>query len=197
MAERFVFINRGINTADQLLAIESGITKRTVQRMTAASIALTRAIRREARGGTLKGGRGKLAQSWKEFPVRIRGGNQVEGGSASDSPYADIQDRGGDIRPKTAGALTIPLTDEARRRRAGDYVDLFIYRSPLGKAFLARQLKRSGGRSTLELVYMLTKLVTLKGTGYITKAEKNAAPEILDLMDQAVQDELLAFARKN
>ncbi len=197
MSAHTVFINRGINLADQLLAIESGITKRTVQRMTAASIALNRAIRREARGGTLKGGRGKLAQSWKEFPVRIRGGNQVEGGAASDAPYARIQEDGDTIRPVTAGALTIPLTDDARRKRARDYADLFLYRSPLGKAFLARQMKRSGGRGTLELVYLLLKQVTLKPTRYITKAEKAAEPEITGFMDQAVQDELAAFARKN
>lgn len=197
MSAHTVFINRGINLADQLLAIESGITKRTVQRMTAASIALNRAIRREARGGTLKGGRGKLAQSWKEFPVRIRSGNQVEGGTASDAPYARIQEDGGTIRPVTAGALTIPLTDDARRKRARDYADLFLYRSPLGKAFLARQMKRSGGRGTLELVYLLLKQVTLKPTHYITKAEKAAEPEITGFMDQAVQDELAAFARKN
>lgn len=181
--------------AGDLLAINAGISARTLKQMTAASIALQREIRLSVRG-SLGPGRGKLAQSWQIFPARVRG-NSVEGGAASNMPYAAIHEYGGTVRPVTAGALTIPLIDEARRKRARDYADLFLYRSPLGKAFLARQVKRSGGRNTLELVYLLLKQVTLKATRYITKAEKAAEPAITGYMDQAVQDELLAFARKN
>lgn len=195
MAERMIYIARGGEIAQDLVNLEAGITKRTTQRLYAASLVLATAIRREAHGGTLKTGRGKLAQSWKPFPVRVRG-KYVEGGAGSDQPYAAIQEFGGPVNAKPGHALTIPLTDEAKRKRAADFPDLFIYRSPRGKAFLARQRTRSGGRGTLEMVYLLTRSVRLPATRYITKAQDAAEPRIVDLMDAAVMDELRAFERR-
>lgn len=194
MGERMIYIARGGELAQDLVNLEAGITKRTTQRLYAASLVLATAIRKEAHGGTLKAGRGKLAQSWKPFPVRVRG-KYIEGGAGSDQPYAAIQEFGGPISAKPGHALTIPLTDEARRKRAADFPDLFVYKSPRGKVFLARQKMRSRGRNTLEMVYQLVRSVKLPATRYITKAQEAAEPRIFVLMDEAVMDELHSFER--
>lgn len=40
--------------------------------------------------------------------------------------YGEIQHRGGTIEPDEADALTIPVSDEARGKRASDFSDLFF-----------------------------------------------------------------------
>jgi len=57
--------------------------------------------------------------------------------------------------PKRAKWLTIPLTDEARHRRARSMHGLFFFRSRRGFHFLARRI----GQGALELVYLLMQSV--------------------------------------
>ncbi len=58
--------------------------------------------------------------SWRERS----GGDVVEWGSHL--AYARIQDEGGTIRPRRARALTIPIDDRARGKRAKDFAGLFM-----------------------------------------------------------------------
>lgn len=57
---------------------------------------------------TSKGRTGKLARSFKAEFVSV-GSGRVSAGAFSDLSYADIQDRGGTIRPKTMKRLAVPI----------------------------------------------------------------------------------------
>lgn len=71
--------------------------------------------------------------------------------------YGPIHQFGGEIRPKKAKALTIPISEIAKGKRAREFADLFILKRE-GKAPL---LVRRRGSDRIEPMYVLMKKVTL------------------------------------
>lgn len=62
------------------------------------------------------------------------------------------------IRPREAKMLTIPIRAESYGKRAGEFKDLFVYRSKQGRAFLARQGAQKG---RLEFLFLLKSVAVL------------------------------------
>lgn len=71
--------------------------------------------------------------------------------------YAAIHQFGGVIRPKKAKALTVPISDIAKGRRASEFQDLFVLKRE-GKPPL---LVRRKGKEGIEPMYVLMKKVTI------------------------------------
>jgi len=128
-------------------------------------------------------GRGGLARSYTARLLTRKDGN-VRSGALSDSVYADIQDRGGSIYPKTAKALAVPWSPLAKSLSARgvgprDFPKDLQLVWPKGspKGYL---ITSSAGR--WEGHYILTKRVRLSGTKYLTKARVNVAPVLASVM---------------
>lgn len=80
------------------------------------------------------------------------------------APYARIQERGGTIYAKNAGALTIPVNAQAkaasaRGQSARNINGLFLVNRPGGTGLLAK--KSPGHNGGLDVWYLLRKSVTL------------------------------------
>lgn len=79
-------------------------------------------------------------------------------------PYAPIQELGGIIVPRVAGALTVPLLDKYIGKRAREFKDLHILKTKKG-AFL----QNSSG----DLAYMLLKRVTIPPRPFLRPAAED------------------------
>lgn len=115
---------------------------------------------------------GNLAGSIEAKPVswnKVRIGTNVV--------YAAIHEFGGKIKAKNAGALTIPLTKEARLKTAGDFPDLFILKTKKN-TFLARN-KEDG---QIEFVYLLKKSVTIPARPYLRPALYNNKKQVMRIL---------------
>ena len=140
--------------------------------------------------GTLKRGWtvGPLQLSEKNFKVEVF--NLV--------PYAMIHETGGVIRPKRVKALAVPNRD---------YRPIIKNGSPIaprefdpGRTILKFYPAISPGRlrgylvdkKTGQLAYTLMASVTIKATGYISKAIEEAEPHMVEILGDAVD---LAFTR--
>jgi hypothetical protein len=128
---------------------------------------VVRRIQAEVRDEFNKDSRGKLAKS---FMVRVRK-KPPSASIISTSPYAVIHDRGGTITPKRATALTVPLTEQAKRwpARASAWRNLF--RVP-GTNVLAT---KSG--NSISPQFVLKKAVQIKAKRYIQKAHRKSLPD--------------------
>lgn len=89
--------------------------------------------------------------------------------------YAAIHEFGGVITPVRAKALTIPLTPEAKKKRARDFVGTFIIQTDSGQAFIARQVG-----DNIERLYMLRQSVTIPARPYLRPAFKKVVPKFMD-----------------
>ena len=97
----------------------------------------------------------------------------------SNLPQAALHQHGGTVTPKSAGALTIPLTKEAvRSGGARNMPDLFVWRpgrfatagSKAGPAYLAERVQTGRGRnkkSALKLHWLLVQSVTIPARPFI------------------------------
>lgn len=121
----------------------------------------------------------------------------VHGISAQVYPYVTIHDEGGEVRPKRAKALAVPITEEAReaiRAADGDLrsLDLFVVKGKSGKAFLAR---RDG--EDIERMFMLLGKVTITARPIRKPAlrhlESTMLPEMLERLrsDAATEWEMM------
>jgi phage gpG-like protein len=181
--------------SQELRNLEKGLSQRTTRRMYQAALRLTATIRKMIvdpsifEGGANRTRTGKLIQSWQTFPVSIRGGNDVVTGAFSRHPAAAIHEFGGEVKPTEAKALTIPVTQQAARARAADFdlrAEFFPTKNP---DIIGRLVEKSSG----ETQYLLAKKVTLPARNYLTKAQEEALPEIMELVDSAVREELEEF----
>lgn len=114
------------------------------------------------------------------------------------APYADIQERGGVIRPVTRKYLTIPMdaiktaTGNIKGKYsggAGRYrdsgADSFVYKSKSGALFIAERTGKS-----LVLLWRLAKSVTLKGNLGWYATWKRAEPERRRIIERVASDVL-------
>jgi hypothetical protein len=134
------------------------------------------------------GGRGGLARSYTATLLQPKDG-KLRSGVTSDSVYARIQNEGGTIVPKSAKALTIPISNEAKRageegrgaRDLGMKLSLIWHKGdPTG--LLAESIK-----GKLKPHYLLAKRSTIKGRHYLEKAAEDAEPKIAEIMDASLQ----------
>lgn len=149
---------------------------------------------RQDRGGPTGTGTGKLAQSWSGNELRRLSNSELAVVISSSSPYARIHETGGPIVPRRAQALTIPLTWEAARKRASDFQDLFVLKlgkdeeggGENGRAFLARKRPGPGGEDQVELLYLLSRGVTIPARRYISNAYREVREKIQATLEGAL-----------
>lgn len=137
-------------------------------------------------------GTNQLARS---FPANVgfvqRTAGEVSARTFSPLPHARIQDQGGTIRPRTAKALAVPLTSEAKSRWPRDWpakqLRLIVLR---GKALLVEVLGK-GKSARIKTHYVLKDQVTITGQHYVDEAKKRAIPKA----DQEVRNAIAALMR--
>lgn len=112
---------------------------------------------------------GLLARTWEAPQQRDKFGFTIQ----NRTPYAAILNFGGDITPKKAGALAIPVGEALTDRGVARYTgprdpeipgQLF---APKGKSFLAMKLE---GKGPLQVMFLLREKVTIPAYAYATKA---------------------------
>jgi hypothetical protein len=127
---------------------------------------------------------GALAKSYRVYWNR----GDLVGYYGSESKYSGILERGGDITPKRAKRLAIPL-DAAKygvgnaTKSPRDFDGLFYIKSARGNELLVRRAKRG-----LEPMFVLKKKVTLAARPTIERTEQAMSSAIGELMaDAALQ----------
>lgn len=172
----------------------------TAKAITTASVLVQRTIMRNVRKRFTQR-TGKLRKSWtlRIITKRKAGAGQLAGGTAtgiigSDHPGARVQDEGtgylpgGRIVPRKKAALTIPVSDEARGKKARDFGNRI---EPISN-WLARESGTTTGalveRSGRNLIthYLLRQSVVLKGRHYVTDAVEEASPKVAALVGDQV-----------
>lgn len=140
------------------------------------------AVRREV-FRTFNPGTSKLARSYTATLLQPKAG-KLRAGAISDLVYARIQDKGGTITPKTAKALTVPISNQAKAlSRSG--VGAREFPTPL--ALIWPKGKSSGVLVSKQGVeYALKRSVDIPATNYLDKSAKAVDPELEELFDGAI-----------
>jgi len=111
-------------------------------------------------------------------------------GVPSDAPaakYARILEEGGTIRPRTARALAVPISDEAKREESPRAMAglVMISRRMAGKPpLLARVLR--GGR--LQVHWVLLKSVTIRPRRWLSRGTQDALPEMTRVFEGVLSE---------
>ncbi len=172
---------------EKLKALKQGIPAQMVDAIERASLLVEREVKQKqlsGRRGTRTGldvDTGQLRASFSSSVFVV--GERVVGIVGSPSVYSRIHESGGEIRPKAAKALAIPLTPEAKINKPRQMGDLFVWQNQdTGKAFLARS--EEGGGLTLH--YFLTGGVTIPARKYLTKAQQAVKKDVVNLVGKGV-----------
>lgn len=126
--------------------------------------------------------RGGLARSFKASFNAVQG-DTLSAGAYSDLPYADIQNRGGVVTPKSGSMLAIPLKGAgvARGKWPRDYPKGALFR--VGSALAMK----AGAKGKLKFLFALKPSVRIKPTGYIDYAAESVEPKIVEIMGDLAQ----------
>ena len=121
---------------------------------------------------------GALARSFSYVLVKSRGG-EVGANIVSSSRYAGIHETGGTVKAH-GSALTIPISAEAKGKRARDFGNrLFIVRKE-GSAVLAEKRGKNG----IKVHFVLKKSAYITPKNYITKAADEVRDDVRDLLEE-------------
>ncbi len=115
-------------------------------------------------------------------------------GNSPAAAYARIQQYGGTIRPKSARALAVPVSDEARRYTSPrDMQGLDLIPRKGRPSLLVRQLAARGGRQAQwEIHWVLVPSVTIRPTHWLSRGVEEASGE----MSAAFADRLDKYVRR-
>lgn len=135
--------------------------------------------------------KGTLKRGWTVGPLRMAPG-VYEVDVFNLVPYAAIHEEGGVIRPKRVKALAVPNRNYRPIIKNGSPIAPreFDPGRNLLKFYPAITPGRLRGylvdKSTGELAYTLMASVTIKATGYISKAIETATPQITEMFGESV-----------
>jgi hypothetical protein len=112
---------------------------------------------------------GDLVRSYRHYWKT----GDLSGWYGSSSKYSKKVEEGGEIRPKNAKFLTIPIHKDAKYgvgggKRAGDFKDLFFIQSLKGQPMLVRDKGLKG----FEPIFLLRRMVKLDPRPTIERTEK-------------------------
>jgi hypothetical protein len=117
-------------------------------------------------------------------------------GVPSNSPaarYATILEYGGTIVPKSARALAIPLTDEARKYSSPrEMAGLTLVSRPGHPPLLVREVVKRGKVTAFEAMWVLVSSVTITGRNWLSRGVTDAVPA----MHRAFEGVLNALLRR-
>ena len=95
--------------------------------------------------------------------------------------YARILNDGGVIVPKTAKALAVPISDEAKKYESPRDMDGLEMIPRKGRPpLLVRKLTRRGNFTGMQVHWILLASVTIPAFGWFDKGVDNALPKMLD-----------------
>lgn len=126
--------------------------------------------------------RGGLARSFKAQFNAVQGAT-LSAGAYSDLPYADIQNRGGVVRPKRGKALAVPL------KGAGVPAGKWPRDFPKGALFRVGSAlaTRAGAKGRIKFLFALKSSVRIQPTGYVDYAAESVEPKIVEIMGDLAQ----------
>ncbi len=127
---------------------------------------------------------GRLLDSL-DLSVRQLGGD-VEVRMVADTPYADIQERGGTVRPRRARHLAVPLVDDAPDSPRQVLDARFV---PVRRGTVARWIVLdASGRA----VFALVASVTVEGQHFMRDALSDVAARLPQALADGVAESILA-----
>jgi len=136
----------------------------------------------------------RTGQLWRNIGWQITGEEEMIGeigtgvAWAKSVVYARIHELGGDITPKRAQALTIPMPGV--KGVAKNYGKLFVLKKD-GKCYLAKKegstLKSSFGKGTVKILFFLTKQVSIPARPYMRPVLSRKESELRQAIDQVVR----------
>ena len=95
---------------------------------------------------------------------------------------ASIHEFGCTITPQNAQYLTVPTSPKSAGKKASEFSDLWTLRADSGELFLCRDT----GKTTFEVLYWLTKSVTIPERSFIRAGHDKNIDRILKQTEQAV-----------
>ena len=95
---------------------------------------------------------------------------------------AGIHEYGATITPKNAQYLTVPTHPDAVGRKARDFPDLWTLRADSGELFLCR----NKGKDEFEVMYWLTKSVTIPERSFLRKSHDENGEDVLKSCERAL-----------
>lgn len=129
----------------------------------------------ETRGRT-SDSTGKLSRSWRQKWLQ-RTTRILRKQVYSKVIYARLQNAGGIIKPVNRSALTIPLTAEAKKRKAPSFNPKLHRR---GSSLW--QTKGKGGNRTSVMHFALVDQVKIPAKNYIERVAKRDAPKVQQML---------------
>jgi phage gpG-like protein len=97
--------------------------------------------------------------------------------------YGAKLQEGGDIRPKTAKALTVPISPEAEGKRARDFSDTFIIPSKSGDPDTVGIIGRRAAGGTFQGLFALRKRVHIEARPWLFWDDRDAS-KLLGILNQ-------------
>jgi hypothetical protein len=185
------------NIARFAQGLEAKFGPRVGQALLAASEVVAGQIRREISAWTSNTEERKTGALARSFVGKMskNESRQIVVGVYSRLPYARIHNLGGVIRAK-GKKLAIPLTQQARRRRASRFPGpMFLLKRP-GRPPILMSLKGPGkrkhGPSNATPQYVLLSSVRIKPKYYLTKAADASTPVAREMVRKATQEAIAA-----
>ncbi len=173
--------------AEQFRALAKKLPFEVLDTMRQGAAILERRIKLNITGGNpLKTVSGILRASYSSRVFTVAEG--VRGVVGSPVRYAAIHETGGEIRPTRAKALTIPIAEEAKRRSARDFPNLFIWKRPGDEGEGSAYLAQPTGDGGFKLMYQLRSRVFIPARRYVSKAQEVAGPKIVALIGNKVAE---------
>jgi len=106
--------------------------------------------------------------------------------NAPAAAYAAMLERGGVIRPRKAGALAVPVSEEAKRYEGPRQMAGLTFIRRLGRPPLLVRLKGRGGASGMEVHWVLLQSVTIPAFAWLSKGVEGATPEMTATFAEAI-----------
>lgn len=182
MSKLTVTVTRGIDVRPKVAALKANGPKIVLKAANHAGGEIAKSV--FARHG---GGSGALARSFLPAAFTDAPAGTVAAGAFSDLVYAEIQDQGGTIKPKTGKNLAIPVgqkRSDVRWPRDYGKGQLHYMRSKSGKALLVENVGRG---KDIRVRFVLRPQVIVRGSGYLKAAADAAAPGIDRIIAEGVE----------
>jgi hypothetical protein len=162
------------------------VLKQMARRMTIATVIAQREVMNNVRrrfvqrtGGLRKSFQIRIITRRAGGPTQLAGGS-VTGIVGSDHPGANLLDEGGVVSAKRKAAMPVPLSEEAKQKKAAGMPDNLVTIPP---GFLIEHI----GEGEDIFHFVLAKSVSVQGTNYFGEAIQRAESKIVDELGEGLR----------